>query len=85
MKIYADFYAESLICAEFTLKKSHGECTCAINRAIFCSIFQPAMATAEGKITLHLPSQHHHFCCAVTRTNAVKSLPDEEFFWFVWE
>ena len=29
---------------------------------------------------LHLPSQHHHFWCAVTRTNAVKSLSDEVVF-----
>ena len=29
---------------------------------------------------LHLPSQHHHFWCAVARTNAVKSLSDEVVF-----
>ena len=48
-----------MVYAEFTLKRSHGECTRAINRAIECSILQSAMLAAKGKIMPYLPSQHH--------------------------
>ena len=38
------------------------------------------MVTPQRQVVRHLPSQHHHFWCAVARTNAVKSLSDEVVF-----
>ena len=57
VKIYADFYAESLICAEFTLRNAR----CAISgfAARFCqSIFQPTMVTFQRQAVLYLSFQH---------------------------
>ena len=58
MKIYADFYAESLIYAEFTLKTRAARLAF-LPRVFYGSIPQSAVVAAERKITLHLPSQHH--------------------------
>ena len=47
-----------MVYAEFTLKTRAARL--AVLPRVFCgSILQPAVVTAEGKITLHLPSQHY--------------------------